>query len=126
MIVLAALKAIWIWLKRAIAWISKHPVAIVSAIASGVGAYFIWRSSRNRIRSLEEAVEVQGAKAKIAKKESEARYLAKSGADHSVAAASINAEISRSKRRVVELNEGEPLEGKTDDEIARMFDKAGF
>jgi hypothetical protein len=112
--------------KRAWDWLLKHPIAIASALAAAAGAYLVWRSNKNKIATLEDAVAVQGTKTKIAKKETEAKILAERGELELTKAIELETEIAESKRRVVEINEGKKLEDKSDDEIAELFNKSGF
>lgn len=117
---------VWGWLKSAALWLWKHPVLILSAIASGVGAYLLLRSSRNRIGELEDALEVQAIRTKVAKKEAEAEVLKKQADSLDPIVEKLEADVKESKKKVLEIENGEPLGEMTDDEIADKFTSLGF
>ena len=123
---MAALRWIWAALKRAGAWLRDNPIALAASIGSIVGAYFMWKSRKNKIDSLEDALAVQATKTKIAKAEAKAEQLEASAAAREPEIVALEREIIESKKRVLEIHEKSSLKDKTDSEIADMFSKSGL
>jgi uncharacterized protein HemX len=114
------------WLRSFWGWLKANPLALAAAIGAAVGAWLVWRSNQNRVRSLEDALQVQVERRKIAAAEERARVLTQQADGQEEAVIEIKREIAESKRRVAEIEAGKLLHGKTDDEIADLFTKAGF
>lgn len=113
-------------LKQAYDWCAKHPKAVIAFVSLALGAYLMWRFNRGKMTSIGDAVEVRRATKEIAIKQGRATELYMQGQAAGEESKKLEAEIAESKRRVVEIHQGEPMEGKTDDEIARAFTAAGF
>lgn len=118
------------WLKRVVVWsfewLRDNPLALMTMVGAVVGAWFMWKRSSNKIASLEDAVQVQAVKVTIAKKVAKAEYLEASADDRAAEVVVLKREIAASQKRVVEIHEGEPLEGKSDAEIAALFTDVGL
>ena len=113
-------------IKAGLRWLRDNPVALAAMVGSVLGAWFMWKRSSNKIASLEDAVQVQAARVKIAKHTAKAEVLEASAEDTEEEVQVLKAEIAKSKKRVAEIHEGESMEGKTDDEIAALFSDAGL
>lgn len=120
------LSNIWSWIKSAAKWIWSKPIILASIIGAIVGGFFIYKSSKNKIDSLKDAVEVQKAKSKIAKNTAKVESLEKRADEKAKKAKELKNEIAASKRRVVEINEQKSVEGMNDDEVAKLFSDSGF
>ncbi len=116
----------WIWsaLKKAGRWLLDNPIAIAGAVGAAVGAWFMWKSNQNKIASLEDAAAVAALKRKIAADEAKAEILEKKADAAEPEVTALKNEIAASKRRVVEIHEGEKLENKSDEEIADIFSRS--
>ena len=127
---MTALAAAWNWTKGAAhsiaEWFQKNPGALFALLGAAVGAFFVYRSSKNRIAALEDALEVEANRRKVAKLEAQAETLEKQAEAKEPEVKRLKAEIATSKRKVAEIEAGEKLEGLTDEEIAERFTNAGF
>lgn len=119
---------VWLWakLKAFGAWLVDHPVALAGALGAALGAFLVYRSNKNRVRTLEDALEVEAARRRIAGNEAKTKVLLESADAKGAEVVQLKREIADSKRRAVEIEAGESTKGKSDDEIAAMFTKAGF
>ncbi|MGW8177449.1 MAG: hypothetical protein ACWGQW_01415 [bacterium] len=113
------LKAIW-------AWIKKYPWAVIVAVAGVLGAIALLLSRSNQVSSLDDAVQVRAAAREIARKEARAQALEEQGDAKLSEVIALRQEINASKKRVMEIHNAESLDGKSDDDIARLFTAAGF
>ena len=86
----------------------------------------MWKRSSNKIASLEDAVAVKATMVKVAKAEGKAEALEAQADEVSEEREELKREIAASKKRVVEIHEGKPIEGMSDDEIAKMFSSSGL
>jgi len=116
----------WKWIKKAGKWLKDNPWAIIVALGSVLGAVLLWKSTSNSIGTLDDAVQVRAAAREIARKEARAQALAERADVDGKEVQAIRQEIIASKKRVLEIHNAEPLEGKTDEEIAAAFTAAGF
>lgn len=123
---LSILLKIGSWIKAAVKWLWSRPVVLASIIGAIVGGLFIYRSNKNKIDSLKDAVEVHKAKSKIAKNTAKVESLEKRADEKAKKAKELKNEIAASKRRVVEINEQKSVEGMNDDEVAKLFSDSGF
>jgi len=105
-------------------WLKENPWAIIVALAGVFSAYLVYKRKDNKISSLEDAVAVQSTKRKIAAVEAKAEVLKQQADAKAPEVAELDRKIADSKRRVVEIHEGQRLEGMDDDEVARMFSDA--
>lgn len=117
---------VWGWIKAVGKWLWSHPVAIASMVGVFVGAIFVYRSQKNKIASLKDAVEVQKARALISKNTAKAEALEQRAAERDEKVEGLKKEIAESKRRVVEIHEQKPIGELNDDKVAEMFSDAGF
>lgn len=116
----------WGGVVAAAKWLWSRPVILAGFVGALFGAFFVVRSKRNQINNLKDAVEAQRIKAGVAKKEARAEALeAKAGASESEVR-ELKQDIASSKKRVAELAHGADLEGKTDEEIAKLFSDSGL
>jgi hypothetical protein len=118
--------AVWLKIKAAGAWLWSHPAAIAAFVGSLLGAYFMWKSDKNKIASFQDALTVQKAKTDIARKTAQAEDLeAKAGAiDPKVA--ELKAQIADSKRAVVTITDGPKTKDMSDEEVADLFGRSGL
>jgi hypothetical protein len=112
-------KLAWIWIKT-------HPKAAASAALSFLVALLWWKFKMGRQASLSDAITVRKETKVIAEKQGRATQLYIQGMAKSKESKQLEAEIADSKRRVLEIQKGESLGGKSDDEVARMFTNSGF
>lgn len=113
-------------MKKIWQWIKDNPWALITALVGVFGAVWLVKSKSNKIASLKDAVAVQATKSQIAADEARAKALKESADSHDDEVAELDARIKASKRRVVEIHEGEIREGATDDEIADLFSDSGL
>lgn len=114
------------FLKSAWKWVLENPWAIVVSIIGVFLAVKIVKSKNNKIASLQDAVAVQATLKQIAADEAKAEMIMKRAEERNQEVIDLEKKISASKRRVVEIHEGKPLSGKTDDEIANLFSSSGL
>ncbi len=119
---------LWLWTRaKAIGkWLWSHPVALAGAIGALVGAVLMVRSNKNQIGKLSDALEVQRIKTKVAHDEAKAEALTEQADVYADEVAALRTQITDSKRRAVELAHAMPSEGKSDEEIAKLFSDAGL
>jgi hypothetical protein len=115
-----------IFLKKAGTWLIENPWAIITALASVFGAYLLYKSKTNKIKSLQDAVAVKTTLSKIAADEARADMLIETADGMESEALLLEGKIKASKRRVAELHEDTNLEGKSDEEIAALFGDSGL
>lgn len=125
-VVVAWLSRAWGVIVAAAKWLWSHPVALAGAVGMLVGAVFMLRSKRTQIGSLKDAVEVQRIRANVARNVAKAEALTERADASAQEAEALRSEIAASKRRAAELAHATNLEGKTDDEIAKLFSDAGL
>lgn len=118
--------AVWKVIQKAGAWIRDNPWALLVALGGVFGAYFIVRSKQNKINKLSDAVVVQATLKDIAATKAKAEVLKQQADAKSEDIAALDKKVAASKRRVVEISEGKPLEGASDEEIADMFSGSGL
>lgn len=111
-------------LKKVGAWLGKNVWAVVVGVLGLLLAAAAWALRRSAPGDSSE--DVAQARAEIAAKEARAAALEEQGDAAGSEVERLRAEVEASKRRVVEIHAGEPLEGKSDDEIADLFTRAGF
>jgi len=107
-------------LKRAWAWIKDHTIVLLAALISGFSAWLIYRSQRNKIETLEEALALQSIKMAAKAGERAAVLLEASSDSKEKAVSDLKKEISDSKRRALKV-EVPNIESKSDDEVAKIF-----
>lgn len=112
--------------KAAWAWLKANPRAALAFVAALFSAWLLWKFRRGRMASLADAITVKNEATAIAEKQGRATQMFIQGDAESEEAKKLEAEIVASKRRVVEIYNGESMEGKTDAEVARAFTAAGF
>jgi cell division protein FtsX len=117
---------IWNGLKAAWKWLLDNPIAVAATLGAVLGAYLMWKSRKNKIASLEDAVEVQTTLRKVAKDEARAKLLAEQADAVQPEAEALRAQIQLRKLKIAEIRTGESMEGKSDEEIARMLTDAGL
>lgn len=119
-----------VWTKRVVTgvakWLWDNPLALASMVGAVLGGFLMWKRSTNKIASLEDAVQVQAIKVSIAKKTARADLLEEQADDAAEEVEVLKRAVVASKKRVVELHEGESLEGKDDEQIAELFSQAGL
>ena len=86
----------------------------------------MWKSARNAVGSLDDAVQVRAAARQIAAKEARAAALDEQADGKSEQVKALRREVAASKRRVMEIHDAEPLDDKSDDEVADLFTRAGL
>ncbi len=114
------------WHRRLWQWIKDHPWAILVALGSVLGAVVLWKLGRNDIGTLDDAVQVRAAVREIAAKKARAAALEEQADAKAEDITALRREIRASRRRVMEIHDAEPLDGKSDDEVAALFTLAGF
>lgn len=107
-------------------WVKDHPWALLVAFASVLGALALWKSSGNKVASLNDAIQVRAAAREIAAKEGRADLLAEQADARGSDVSALHREVAASKRRVMEIHAAEPLDGRSDAEVAALFTEAGF
>ena len=112
--------------KKVWAWIKKYPWALLVALVSLAGAALLLLSRQNSVESLDDAVQIRAAVREIARKEARARELEAQADSMAPEVERLKEEIAASKKRVMEIHNAEPLQDKSDDDIARLFSDAGF
>lgn len=122
-----------VWLARAwgsivgaAKWLWSKPVVLAGLFGTLVGAFFVLYSKRNQVGKLKDAVEVQRIRANVARGEAKAEALTEKADASAQEVEALRSEIVASKRRAAELAHATNLEGKTDDEIAKLFSDAGL
>jgi len=115
------------FLKAAGAWLRDNPWALLVALGSVFVAYLVFKSQKNKIDNLKDAVAVQAIKGKIAADDRQAKLLTDAAEAKESEVRALDRRILASKRRVVEIHEGgENLGEKSDDEIAALFSDSGL
>jgi len=113
-------------LLKAWKWTKEHVWAVLAAAGGLLLAILLYLNRRNSISSVSDAVAVRGALKDIAAKEARARLLHEQGDAAKPEVERLESEIAASKRRVLEINNAEPLDNRSDDDVARLFTDAGF
>lgn len=113
-------------LKRVWTWIKDHTWGVLAAFAGVLLAVFMWKSGRNQIGSLNDAVQVRAAVREIAAKEARAQALEEQSDTKGEEVNALRREIAASKRRVMEIHNAQPLDDLDDSEIATLFSASGF
>jgi hypothetical protein len=116
----------WRAIVAAAKWLSSKPIVLAGLIGTFVGAFLMVRSKKNQIGQLSEALEVQRIKAAVARDEAKAEALTERADEHAEEREVLRAQIAASKRRAAELAHAKSLEGKSDEEIAKLFSDAGL
>ncbi len=120
----------WVWVKGVVVgayeWLRDNPLALAAMVGAVFGAWFMWKRSSNKIASLEDAVAVSATKVTIAKKMARAEALEARADDTAEEVQELKRAVAASERRVVEIHEGERLEGMSDEQIAQLFTEAGL
>lgn len=116
----------WGLLKAGAKWLLETPVALAALAGVVFGAFFMWRSSKNKINRLEDAVAVKATLNKVAKDEARAQALKESADAKDEEVKALEGSIAASKRRVAEIHEEKRLEDKSDEEVARIFADSGL
>jgi len=117
---------LWSYLKAAWRWVLDNPVAVAATLGAVLGAWFMWKSKRNQVSSLEDALEVQTTLRKVAKDEAKAKLLVQQAEAAEPEVEALKERIKANKVKVAEIRAGESMEGKDDDEVARMLSDAGL
>lgn len=123
---LGAWQSIVTAIKAVAKWLWAHPAAIAAAIGTLVGAVFMVRSKKNQIGHLSDALEVQKIKNLVVRDEAKVEMLSARADEHAEEVAQLHNQIVASKRRAAELAHATSLEGKSDDEVAKLFSDAGL
>lgn len=113
-------------LKRAWQWLLDNPVALAGLIGTAVGAFFMWKSQQNKIKTLADAVEVQAQRKRIVAAEARAKVLEEQADAREPEVTELRQEIQESQKRVVELHDGVDVTEMSDEEIARRFADSGL
>lgn len=107
-------------------WVKAHIVQLVI----GVGALFFTAlaiaSRKPKELPVGKQAKLREALQEIAAKEGAAEQLEASAAAKQEDVDAAIAEVAESRRRVMEIQTGETLEGKSDEEVARMFADSGL
>lgn len=111
----------WGVIKAVAQWLWSHPIAIASMIGTIVGGFIIYRSNKNQISNLKDAIEVQKAKNSIASNAAKVQQLEKNASANADRVKSLKKEISNSQKKVVEIHKQENLEDMNDEDIAKLF-----
>ena len=117
---------IWSWLKAAWRWLLDNPIAVAATLGAVIGAYLMWKSKKNQVASLEDAVEVQTTLRRVAKDEARAKLFVEQADAVQPEAEAVQYRIRVHKRKIAEIRTGETMEGKSDEEIARVLTGAGL
>lgn len=125
-VVQSGARAVSDWFSAVWSWLKENPLALAAMLGAVLGAWFMWKSTKNKVKSLEEAVEVQANKRKIAAKEAEARFLEEKADAAEPRVEILKTEIAASKRRVIELANEPSVEDMDDDEVAELFSNSGL
>jgi hypothetical protein len=114
-------------LKSAWAWVKAHAVWLAGALVALVGVLALIASRRSgRQLSFDEALRVRRETREIAGKQARADVLMDQGDAAAPEVERLKSEIAASKRRVVEINEGQPLQELSDEEVAARFRASGL
>lgn len=113
-------------MKKAWAWLKDNIWAPIVAVLAVFGAWLLWKNRTNAIASLDNAVEVRAAVRDIAAKEARAKVLEEQSDASGEEVAALRRQIAASKRRVMEIHNAEPLDDKSDADVAALFTDAGF
>ena len=124
--VVKALAWLWSGIRAIGLWLWRNPLVLVGMLGAAVGAWWMYQSSRNKIGDLEDALEVQAIRKRVAKKEARAELLQEQADEVEPEVEKLKQEVADSKRRVMQIEKQEDLEGMDDDEIASAFTEAGF
>jgi hypothetical protein len=125
-VVVAWLTRAWSAVVAAGKWLWSHPVALAGLAGALVGAALMVRSKKNQIGRMSDALEVQRIRADVARTEAKADALTEKADASAQEVETLRAQITASKRRAAELAHATNLEGKSDDEIAKLFSDAGL
>lgn len=123
---MGTLLSIWGWVKKAANWLWSRPAIIAGIVGALIGGFLIYKSTKNKVDNLKDAVEIQKSKTLVAKNTAKVEMLMESADKKAKQAEQLEKEIKNSKRRVVEISENQNVEGMTDDEIAKLFSNSGF
>lgn len=118
--------SIWLWIKKAGAWLWSHPAAIVAAVSAFIGAFLMYRSDKNKVASMKDALIVQKAKTDIAAATAQAELLEKQAGASEPRVQELKQQITESQRKVVEITEGPHTKGMSDEEVADLFGRSGL
>ena len=116
---MAVLRAVWKWLK-------ENPWAIIVALLSVGSAYLLLKRKDNKIADLKDAVAVENTRKVIAANEAKAEVIKANADAKDEDIKKLDREIAASKRRVMEIHEGESLEVLNDAQVAALFSSAGL
>lgn len=111
-------------------WIQDNPIAFIvtlcSALSAALGAFLVWRSSRNKIATLEDALEAQAHRRRVVIAEAKAEVVTDVVEDLEADRIEVQKTISESRRRVVELERQTKTDDLSDADIARLFFNSGM
>lgn len=124
--ILVWLAGLWRAIVRGAKWLWSHPAALAGAVGALVGAVLMVRSKKNQVSTLQDALEVQRIKTSVARDEAQAELLTERANVHADEVTALRQQIAQSKRRAVELVHAKPLDGASDEEIAKSFSDAGL
>jgi hypothetical protein len=125
-VAIAWLTRAWGAIVAAAKWLWAHPAALAAAAGTLLGALVVLRSKRNQVENLKDAIEVQRIRTSVARDEAKVEVLTQNADEHAGKVAELQIQIADSKRRAAELAHATSLEGRTDDEVAKMFSDAGL
>lgn len=114
------------WIRKALVWLWSHPAALVGAIGAFIGAFLMWRSDRNKVATLKDALTVQKAKNDIAKAEAQAELLEGQAGAAEPRVQELKKQIAESQRKVVVIAEGPHTKDLSDEEVADLFSRTGI
>jgi len=108
-------------IRQTLAWIIRILKGPIALVAVGLGAFLIYRSKANRVATLKDALEVEKQRRIVREKTTIVGQLVARSDAKAAEVANVMRDVHEAKRRVVEIESGESLEGKTDEEVAEAF-----
>jgi len=110
-------------------WLWKLPWGWFLGIGTLIGAFYIWRSKRNEVATLQNAIEVQKLRERIARDGALVAELMQNANAHADVIDLFQKDIRASQERAVELGSRaalDKLRTMTDDEVSAAFTSLGF
>jgi hypothetical protein len=110
--------------RRAWAWLRRNAVLLLGGVALLLGAYLLWRRSRDEIASLTDALKVERTRREIAVLQEQRRALVEQDEAAEEQVEAIDALLAENRRAAVEA--AKRVEGLTDDEVEQEFARLGL